>query len=82
MAVTEKTYRRAEQVSLVGLLLQVIGFVAVWLTGMADLASSVRVESWHWLGGIPIWILLLVIFHQKRLEALEAARARRAPPAA
>lgn len=71
MAVTEKTFRRAELVSLVGLLLQVIGLVLVLLLGVANQAPSVRVESWHWLGGVPIWILLLVVFHQKRLEALE-----------
>jgi regulator of protease activity HflC (stomatin/prohibitin superfamily) len=28
-------------------------------------------EFCHWMGGLVIWVLLLLVFHQKRLEALE-----------
>jgi modulator of FtsH protease HflK len=71
MAVTEKTYRRAELASLAGLLLQSVGAGTVLLLGLASNAPSVKAEFWHWLGGVAIWVLLLLVFHQKRLEALE-----------
>ncbi len=71
MAVTEKTYRRAELASLVGLLLQVVGAVVVLLLAMATGAPAVNAITWYWIGGIPVWVLLLLVFHQKRLETLE-----------
>jgi len=71
MAVTERTFRRAEVASLAGLLLQCGGFVLVLLLGLANDSAAVWAEAWHWLGGVPIWLMLLLIFHQKRLEALE-----------
>ena len=71
MAVTEKTYRRAELASLAGLLLQSVGTGTVLLLGLAINAPSVAAEFFHWLGGLAIWVLLLLVFHQKRLEALE-----------
>ena len=71
MAVTEKTYRRAELASLAGLLFQAVGTGLVFLLGLAGNAPSVGAESWHWLGGIPIWVLLLLVFHQRKLETQE-----------
>jgi regulator of protease activity HflC (stomatin/prohibitin superfamily) len=71
MAVTEKTYRRAELASLAGLLLQAAGAGTMLLLSLASDATSVMAESLHWFGGLVIWILLLLVFHQKRLEALE-----------
>jgi membrane protease subunit HflK len=71
MAVTERTYRRAELASLAGLVLQLGGFGLVLLVALASNAPSVSAEAFHWLGGVPIWVLLLLIFHQKRLETLE-----------
>ena len=71
MAVTEKTYRRAELAGLAGLLLQAAGTGTVLLLSLASNATSVMAEFWHWLGGLAIWVLLLLVFHQKRLEALE-----------
>lgn len=71
MAVTEKTYRRAELASLAGLLLQVAGAGTTLLLSLASDSTSVFTEFWHWLGGVAIWGLLLLVFHQKRLEALE-----------
>jgi len=71
MTVTEKTFRRAELASLAGLLLQSAGTLLVLLLGMANNSPAVWAEGWHWLGGVPIWGLLLLVFHQKRLEALE-----------
>jgi modulator of FtsH protease HflK len=71
MAVTEKTYRRAELAGLAGLLLQSAGTGTVLLLSLASNAPSVTAEFCHWLGGLAIWVLLLLVFHQKRLEALE-----------
>jgi len=71
MAVTERTYRRAELASLAGLVLQLGGFGLVFLVALAGYSPSVGAEAWHWLGGVAIWVLLLLVFHQKRLEALE-----------
>ena len=71
MAVTEKTYRRAELASLAGLLLQAVGTAVVLVLGLASDSGSVFAEGWHWLGGIPIWVLLLLVFHQKKMETQE-----------
>lgn len=71
MAVTEKTYRRAQLACLAGLLLQLLGTGVVLLLALASNSSSVTAEFFHWLGGVPIWGLLLLVFYQKRQEALE-----------
>ena len=71
MVVTEKTYRRAELASMGGLLMQTLGVVLVLLLGAASRSPAVSFESWHWLGGIPVWILLWVFFYQKRVESVE-----------
>ena len=63
--------RRAELLSLVALVLQVLFFlltllVAKWVNSMA-----VRIEAWHFLGGAGIWLTLLLQFRQRRLAEEE-----------
>ncbi len=81
--VSPSSEQRAQSTTMAGLLIQlglfgVIFFVATWTASPSDPVAAV----WrHLLGGVPIWLLLLLIFVQRRrsrVEDLETEQLRRA----
>ncbi len=78
--------RRAQWVILCGLFLQLILFGAVLTVGLlAETRSDAMVAvARSLLGGVPIWIILLLVFTQRRrsrLEDLETEQIKRAQAA-
>jgi len=63
--------RRAETLSLVALVLQVLFFLLALLVAKHVNSIAVRVEAWHFLGGAGIWLILLLQFRQRRLAQEE-----------
>ena len=59
--------RRAERVSLLGLILQVILFVGVLLLGLWTNAIAALLEATHLLIGVLLWLILVVVYHQRKL---------------
>ncbi len=67
--------RRAENLSLVALLLGLVCFVlTLWLAKWSN-SLAAQIEAWHFLGGSTIWLALFMQFRQRRLadeERLDA----------
>ena len=72
------TYRRGLIASLVGLGIQVLLFIAVGLMGVWTASPAVHAATWHVLGGLPIWIVLALIYHQHSKERAESLAAQQA----
>jgi len=63
--------RKAELLSLVALVLQLLFFLFCFLLGQRVNSLAVKIEAWHFLGGGLIWLILLIQFRQKRLAEEE-----------
>ncbi len=67
----QEIFRRGKAVALGGLAVQCLlacamAAVTAW-TGSAALAAA----AWHMLGGIPIWIILALVYGQREVESRE-----------
>lgn len=65
-------YQQATRVASFGLIFQLILGVAMLIWGIAGEDTSFEIASLYILPGCLVWIGLMVIFHQHRLERLEA----------
>jgi len=75
MSQDQHSYGRAAAAALIGLGVQSILAVVIALTGVWSQNPAVGVAAWHLFGGLAIWVVLWLIFHQhkhERAEALEA----------
>ncbi len=67
---TNLSPRRAEVLSLIALFLQILFFVFAMLIANNAYSLAGGVVAWHFLGGVGIWLILILQFRQRRL-ALE-----------
>ncbi len=79
---TKLSPKRAENLSLIAFLIHLFAFsILFFLSGERYINSlAVRVEAWHFLGGVLIWLMLLIQFRQRRLadeELLESEEYRK-----
>lgn len=72
MAQDQQTYRRAAVAALVGLAMQLVVAVAMALIGLYTQSPAAHAATWHLFGGLPIWLILWVLFQQHRLERQES----------
>ena len=63
--------KRAEYVALRGLILSIIFFASAWVIGAMSGAFAVLALSWQILGGALIWLVLVILFHQRSLAEQE-----------
>ena len=81
----ELTYSRATTAALAGLAVQIVLCVATGLIGAWAQSPAIQAATWHIAGGIPIWIILAIIYQQHRVERTESLAAesspRKTPPA-
>ncbi|MEX2672309.1 MAG: SPFH domain-containing protein [Phycisphaeraceae bacterium] len=75
MSQDQQTYSRAANAALVGLIAQLALAILVALLGLYADAPALHAATWYFFGGLPIWIMLLVLYHQHRLERVEALEA-------
>ncbi len=66
------TYQRATRVSLVGLAVQCLLAIIMLIYGFQASDPGAMTASFAMLLGIPVWIALALVFHQHKLERLEA----------
>ncbi len=57
---------------MVGLAVQLILSLAMLVVGLWAQSPALTAATWHLFGGMPIWIILLLIYNQHRLERIEA----------
>lgn len=75
MAHDQETYRRGWSAALIGLIVQVVLTLVVALLGLWTENAALNTALWHVLGGVLIWIVLLLLYNQHRLERVEALEA-------
>ncbi len=72
MTPDQETFRRATNSAAAGLLVQVLLTIVMAILGLATVSPALYAATWHLLGGIIIWIILVLLFHQHRLERAES----------
>ncbi len=68
----QQTYRRASVVALVGLAVQLVLALVMTLVAMWSQSPAVAAGVYHLFGGLPVWFVLWLVFHQWRTERAEA----------
>lgn len=72
MTADHLSYQRATSVSLIGLGFQIIFAFATLLYGLFGQDPAALSASFAIMLGIPVWLGLALVFHQHRLERIEA----------
>jgi len=72
MSHDQETYRRAANAALIGLAIQAVLAILAGLTGLYAGSVAIHAITWYLVGGLPIWIILWLIYNQHRLERVEA----------
>jgi len=73
----ELTFTRATTAALAGLAIQIVLCVATGLIGAWAQSPAIQAATWHIAGGIPIWIILAIIYQQHRVERTESLAAEK-----
>lgn len=73
----QHTYRRGLTAALIGLGSQSVIWLLVAGLGLYTSSAAVSAEAWHLVAGVPLWVILAVLFNQQRLERLESLEAQR-----
>jgi modulator of FtsH protease HflK len=66
--------RRAEIVSLAYFIITLLLSGTVCVLSLLTNSTALQIESLHLLGGAGIWLLLLIVYHQRKLVAMEAVQ--------
>jgi len=61
-------YRRAATAATVGLAFEILLLVAMGLAALWADGQALYAATWHMLGGLPIWIVLVLLFQQHEAE--------------
>ena len=72
--------KRAGLLSTLTLIVQVLFFLLILLVGFRSGSIAIKIEAWHFLGGVGIWLILLIQFRQRRMaeeEQLDAEQYHR-----
>jgi membrane protease subunit HflK len=73
----QETFRRGRSAAIGGLVVQLVlaaaGAATAGWTGQAAVAAA----TWHMLGGLPIWVILVVYYGQRDLERRESLAAEK-----
>ena len=65
------TSKRAEIVSIAALVLSVVFFVLTMLVGLYSKSFAVFTLGWHILGSALVWLVLVILYHQRSLAEQE-----------
>jgi len=78
----ELSSKRAQTLSLTGLIISVVFFLATWIIWSMSVAYAVHELAWLILANAAIWFILVIQFHQRvlaereKLDMAQLARAR------
>jgi hypothetical protein len=67
-AADPRAYQRATTAALAGLAIQLALVLATGLVALWSDSQAVYAAGWHMLGGLPIWIVLALLYHQHETE--------------
>lgn len=75
MANDPQTFQRGAQAAILGLIIQLVLTISMALLGLWARSPAITVASWYLLGGLPVWIILFLVFNQQKLERIESLEA-------
>ena len=64
-------FRRALTAAIAGLVIQIALLAATGLTALWGDSQALYAAAWHMLGGLPIWIVLALIYQQHESERVQ-----------
>ena len=70
-------FRRAMTAAVAGLVIQIALLVATGLTALWGDSQALYAAAWHMLGGLPIWIVLALIYQQHESERVQRLAAEK-----
>ena len=70
-------FRRAVTAAVAGLVIQIALLLATSLTALWGDSQALYAAAWHMLGGLPIWIVLALIYQQHESERLQRLAAEK-----
>ncbi|MFM8952205.1 MAG: SPFH domain-containing protein [Planctomycetaceae bacterium] len=70
-------YRRATTAACVGFGIQFVLLVAMGLAALWADSQAIYAATWHMLGGLPIWIMLALLYHQHERERAQRLAAEK-----
>ena len=70
-------YRRALTAAVSGLVIQIALLVATGLTALWGDSQALYAAAWHMLGGLPIWIVLALVYQQHESERAQRLAAEK-----
>ena len=71
------TFRRGTTAAVAGLVIQVALTVAMGIVGLWTESPAVQAATWHFLAGLPIWIILALVYNQYEAERRETLASER-----
>ncbi|MDX1681938.1 MAG: SPFH domain-containing protein [Phycisphaeraceae bacterium] len=77
MSEDQQTYRRATSAAAVGLVVQIILTTVVGLLGLWAQSPAIYAATWYFAGGLPIWLILMMVYYQHQQEQAESLEAER-----
>lgn len=72
MRINHETYRRAATAAIFASIFHLVLTCVVFVLGYVVGDDATRVAAYSMVCGLPIWVILVLLFHQHRLERLEA----------
>ncbi len=73
----QQTYRRGAGAAVVGLVVQIVLTIGTGVLAGYSGNLALGLETWHLMMGIPVWVILLMIYNQHRQERVEALEVER-----
>ncbi len=71
----QQTYRRATGAAIIGLAVQFVLAVAAAFIALWAHSPAMTAVAWHLFGGLPLWLVLILLYNQHRLERVETLEA-------
>lgn len=75
MSQDQQTYKRAANAACLGLFIQLALALGMAILGVYAQSSAVNAATCYLFGGLPIWLVLWILYHQHQLERIEALEA-------
>ena len=71
MVQDQQTYRRAGNAALLGLCVQLLLSAVMAVVGLWAQSPALHAATWHFLGGLPLWMVVWLIYKQHQIERAE-----------
>ncbi len=73
----QETFRRGRSAAIGGLVVQLVLVAAVAAAAAWSGQAALAAAAWHMIGGLPIWMILVVYYGQRDLERRESLAAEK-----